>query len=74
MRNAEERRRSAQNVKPEIVDAMRRLVTGRTDEKLNARFGIGYNSWRKIMAGEPIRPSLAERLEEKVRRLEEVSR
>ncbi|MFT3965017.1 MAG: hypothetical protein QM690_03950 [Sphingobium sp.] len=67
-----ERRRSyaSQNIEPEIVHAMRHLVTGRTDEQLTVRFGISYNSWRKIMAGEPVRPSLARRLEERVRRLQ----
>lgn len=56
-------------VSPDIVEAMRHLVVHRTDECLNARFGISYNSWRKIMAGGPIRASLAIRLEAKVRQL-----
>lgn len=46
----------------EVVAAMRRLATGRTDETLNERFGISYNAWRKLLAGEPIRASVAARL------------
>ncbi|KEQ52123.1 hypothetical protein [Sphingobium chlorophenolicum] len=38
-----------------------------TDEGLNDRFGISYNSWRRLMAGQPVRASLLARLE---RRLE----
>lgn len=46
----------------ETILQMQRLATGRTDEALNARFGISYNTWRKLLAGQPIRPSLAVRL------------
>lgn len=53
----------------DIVAAMRRLVGSRTDECLNSRFGISYNSWRKILAGKPVRASLAARVEAKVRLL-----
>lgn len=47
---------------PEIVDMMKALVTGQTDEALNDRFGINYNSWRKLIAGRPVRHSLAQRV------------
>lgn len=40
-----------------------RACPGRTDEALMGRFGISYNTFRKIEAGHPIRRSLAERLE-----------
>ncbi|WP_375188185.1 hypothetical protein [Sphingobium yanoikuyae] len=49
-------------VQPETVARMRLYLDGRTDEKLNARFGISYNSWRKIAAGQAVRASLANRL------------
>lgn len=35
---------------------------GRTDEALMDRFGISYNTFRKIERGEAIRASLADRL------------
>lgn len=41
--------------------------TGRTKSALRDRFGISYNTFRKIEHGEPIRSSLAERLENKIK-------
>lgn len=38
----------------------------RTDEGLNDRFGISYNSWRRLMAGQPVRTSLLKRLEQRL--------
>jgi hypothetical protein len=49
-------------INAETVARMESLVVGRTDEALNARFGISYNTWRKVTAGEPVRASLADRL------------
>lgn len=46
----------------EAVARMRHHLDGRTDEKLNARFGISYNTWRKIAAGQGVRASVAVRL------------
>jgi hypothetical protein len=45
-----------------IVAHMRAHCPGRTDEKLQERFGISYNTWRRIDAGLPVRVSLAERV------------
>lgn len=56
---------------PAIVAKMKRVATGRTDEALNATFGISYNTWRKVMAGIPIRASVARRLVERVRGIED---
>ena len=39
----------------------------RTDEALRERFGISYNTLRKIQSGDPIRRSVATRLEERVK-------
>jgi len=39
----------------------------RTEEAVMARFGISYNTLRKLEAGSPIRSSLATRLKERVR-------
>ncbi|MEC3909754.1 hypothetical protein U5A82_04505 [Sphingobium sp. CR2-8] len=49
-------------IDPAIVETMKRLATGQTDEALNSRFGISYNTWRKLVAGQPVRRSLAERV------------
>ena len=38
----------------------------RTDEALQDRFGISYNTLRKIEAGAPIRASVAMRLKERI--------
>ncbi|WP_311270354.1 hypothetical protein [Sphingobium sp. WCS2017Hpa-17] len=51
---------------PEVVEMMKRLATGQTDEALNDRFGISYNTWRKLVAGRAVRHSLAQRLTERV--------
>ncbi|WCT72862.1 hypothetical protein PQ455_14635 [Sphingomonas naphthae] len=48
---------------PAVFAHLRRSVTTRTDEALMAQFGISYNTWRKLEAGLPIRPSLASRIE-----------
>lgn len=57
-------------VDPRLVSRLRTLVTARTDEALSDRFGISYNTWRKLIAGEPVRASLAERLEARLATLE----
>ncbi|OHC93860.1 MAG: hypothetical protein A2095_07255 [Sphingomonadales bacterium GWF1_63_6] len=58
------------HLEEEMILQMQRLVTGRTDEALNARFGISYNTWRKLLAGQPIRPSLADRLKGRIATLD----
>jgi hypothetical protein len=35
-----------------------------------AQFGISYNTWRKVIAGQPIRASLRERLLARIEALE----
>jgi hypothetical protein len=51
-----------------IIDHMRRNCPARTDEALQDRFGISYNTWRRIDAGRPIRASLAQRIVDRVGR------
>jgi len=46
----------------EIVSLMRARRTPQTDEALQQAFGISYNTWRRIDAGQAIRASVAERL------------
>lgn len=61
---------NAVHLEEEMILQMQRLATGRTDEALNARFGISYNTWRKLLAGQPIRPSLADRLKDRIAALQ----
>ncbi|MGK2909152.1 MAG: hypothetical protein ACSLE1_05045 [Sphingobium sp.] len=58
------------HLEQEMILQMQRLATGRTDEALNARFGISYNTWRKLLAGQPIRISLADRLKGRIAALQ----
>lgn len=60
-------------VSAEIVEIMKVRVTGLTDAALNDRFGISYNTWRKLIAGLPVRQSLAQRLTQRVRTIAEPS-
>lgn len=53
-------------VSSDVVDRMLAGLPGQTDQVLMGRFGISYNTWRKVRAGEPIRHSVAERLELRV--------
>ncbi len=50
-----------------VTEVMLKTVTARTDEALNAQFGISYNTWRKIVASKPIRRTVAQRLEQRIR-------
>lgn len=47
---------------PDIVQHLITNCPGRTDEALQPRFGISYNTWRQIERGAALRRSLAERL------------
>ena len=46
----------------DAVEYMRANCPGRTDEALQPRFGISYNTWRQIERGAAIRASVAARL------------
>jgi hypothetical protein len=41
-------------------------VGHKTPEALNERFGISYNTWRKLIAGQPVRTSVLMRLEQRL--------
>ena len=56
-----------------VVRDMERLLTGQTDEALNYRFGISYNTWRKIKIGKSVRNSLADRLQSRLAQLNRFS-
>ncbi|MGK6320174.1 hypothetical protein [Sphingomonas sp. DT-204] len=51
---------------PDIVRHMIANCPGRTDEALQPRFGISYNTWRQIERGAALRRSLAERLVQRI--------
>lgn len=59
-------------IDPLVVEQMKRLATAKTDEALNDRFGISYNTWRKLIAGRPVRRSLAERVTDRVRHIAQI--
>lgn len=65
----QDRRSNGVHLEEDMILQMQALATGRTDEALNARFGISYNSWRKLLAGHPVRPSLADRLKGRIEAL-----
>lgn len=73
MREAHNKGSNMVHLEEDFISSMQRLATGRTDEALNERFGISYNSWRKLLAGKPIRPSLANRLKVRIEALEKAT-
>ncbi|CAN5372422.1 hypothetical protein BH10PSE13_BH10PSE13_08680 [soil metagenome] len=62
--------KGCRDVDPNLVHRMQAMVTHRTDEGLSERFGISYNTWRKLIAGQPVRASLLSRLEARLESLE----
>lgn len=54
-------------VDPVVAERVILEAPGKTDAALMPSLGISYNTFRKIRAGEPIRSSVAERLEHRVR-------
>ncbi|MGQ2940600.1 MAG: hypothetical protein ACT6Q7_08435 [Blastomonas fulva] len=50
----------------DIADYVLRSCPARTEEAVMSRFGISYNTLRKIERGEPIRASVAQRLLERI--------
>jgi hypothetical protein len=54
--------RQLMTLPPEIAAHIIVNCPGRTDEALQPRFGISYNTWRQIERGAALRRSLAERL------------
>ncbi|PQM25835.1 hypothetical protein CVO77_19735 (plasmid) [Sphingopyxis lindanitolerans] len=49
-----------------LVARLRQHVDKQTRESLNERFGISYNTWRRLMSGEPVRQSVILRLEKRL--------
>ena len=55
-------------IAPSTATAMHRALPAQTAESVMDRFGISVNTWVKIRDGQPIRPSVADRLLERLRR------
>lgn len=55
--------KSCRPVDPALIARLEATVDRRTNTALNAQFGISYNTWRKMIAGLPIRASVLNRLE-----------
>ncbi|KQN33710.1 hypothetical protein ASE88_00245 [Sphingomonas sp. Leaf38] len=49
-----------------MVSQMLAAMRDETGSALMMRYGISYNTWRKLRVGDPVRDSLAERLERRV--------
>lgn len=55
-------------IAPSTATAMQSALPAQTAESVMDRFGISVNTWVKIRDGHPIRPSVANRLIERLRR------
>ncbi|MBK6708507.1 MAG: hypothetical protein IPG54_14005 [Sphingomonadales bacterium] len=65
-----QRQRSGfRQVDPVIAEAMKAVVSEHVNERRSAQLGLSYNIWCKIRSGQPIRSSLAERLELRVQKI-----
>lgn len=51
---------------PRLIESLTADAPSLTREGLNEKFGISYNTWRKLMAGQPVRISLIERLTQRL--------
>lgn len=60
------RNRRFKIVDSELVRFMETIKFKKTDQSLGEIFGISYNTWRKIARREPVRYSLASRLEYRI--------
>ena len=50
------------HIEPQIIERMAGLLDRHSPEAIQARLGIGVNTWTKLRRGEAIRQSVAERL------------
>ena len=60
-----------EHILPAQVERMREMLSRRSDQGVMDVFGISANTWLKLRRGEPIRRSLAERLRERLARIEQ---
>src|SRR3546814_3578443 len=54
---------------PSIADRITSLSTMRNNEEIFETFGFSYNTLRKVSNGMPLRRSLADRIEERARKV-----
>src|SRR3546814_9602308 len=54
---------------PSIADRITSLSTMRNNEEIFETFGFSYNTLRKVSNGKPLRRSLADRIEERARKV-----
>lgn len=59
------------HVDPEVVEMITSMSSVRNNEEVFFIFGLSYNTLRKLSAGQPIRRSLADRIEERARKFAE---
>ena len=57
---------SCRPVNPDLVDRLQAMVDRRTDAALTEQFGISYNTWRKLIAGGPVRASVLSRVQARI--------
>lgn len=58
---------SCRAIDPDIANVMLAVVDKQTDQALTDQFGLSYNTWCKVRSGRPIRASLADRVEHRMR-------
>jgi hypothetical protein len=68
--NQDPRPKSCRPIDPQLIEQMRTMVRKKTGEGLAEQFGVGYDTWRKLIAGAPVRTSLVDRLEARLRQFE----
>lgn len=54
---------------PSIADRITSLSTIRNNEEIFETFGFSYNTLKKVSTGMPLRRSLADRIEERARKV-----
>jgi len=59
------------HVDPMVVEMITSMSSVRNNEEVFFIFGLSYNTLRKVSVGQPIRRSLADRIEERARKLAE---
>lgn len=59
--------RRQRTVPSDLVERMAHGLKRQSREELMDCYGISYNTWRKLRSGVPIRASLVERLEQRMR-------
>jgi hypothetical protein len=59
------------HVEPVVVEVITSMSSAKNNEEVFFIFGLSYNTLRKLSMGQPIRRSLADRIEERARKFAE---